>query len=725
MTLTGPAGVGKSRLALEIAGRARRGRRYEAAVVRLGQVTDAIELRQRVMRALDGLTSATAQHGSGRGSSSHLLVLDDCEHILDECGLLLGHLLPRLGHLKVLVTSREPLRLPGEAVFSVTALATPQDDDHAALARCLRSDAVRLFLDRARAVAPGFQLTEANAAQIGEICRRLDGLPLPIEMAARLTGALPLSEIVARLDDPLSLLTSGWRLADDRHQSLRAALDWGYDLLSPPEQSLFRKLSVLPGGFGADGAAALVDRADEVSDVPDLLVALSTKSLIVPCPEQNGPARFRLLECLRHHGHERLIAEKEDTEAYERMTAWLTTLSAPLQEQAVVHPSKLRRLTEERGNLEHLLRQPDDDTDERRQLLAGALAAVELSRGPSENAVQLVSSVVNRTPEVSRYSSIALEAMAAFAAWRGDLGTALRHAGRAVEVERGYDRPPVLGRLLLQRSALRAMVSERDDAVADLTECLEISHHLHDGTLTALCRSGLARYQLQDGDLRSAEKAITGVLPLLRTRIPPRQLRMALETAGMLALEQGDLSAAEAYFVESLRSCADQPREAVVAIEGLGVTAARAHEFEKALQLIEAATTIGGGTTWGGNWWRDRIRTARAAALKALTTSRVDAAITEGKMMRHRHVLSIAMGSESSGAATETALDTPLSRREQDVVTLVAQGLSNRQVAARMYVSERTVETHLRHIRIALGLRSRAHIAAWAAERQIATASIA
>ncbi|MFC8194060.1 ATP-binding protein [Streptomyces sp. NPDC057298] len=723
VTLTGPAGVGKSRLALEIAGQAQRGRRFEAAVVQLRQVSDAGELRQRVMRTLDALASAS-QHGPAPGGTSQLLVLDDCEHLLDECGLLLGRLLPRLGHLKVLATSREPLRLPGEAVFSVAGLAMPQGDSHTALAGCLRSDAVRLFLDRARAVVPGFQLTETNAAQIGEICRRLDGLPLPTEMAARLIGVFPLSEIVSRLDDPLSLLTSGWRLADHRHQSLRASLDWGYELLSPPEQSLFRRLSVLPGGFGADGAATLAGRVNEPSEVPDLLVALKTKSLIVPCAEQNGTARFRMMECIRSHGHERLVAEKEDTDTYERMTSWLTSLSQPLQEQAVVQPSTLRSLVEERGNLVHLLRRLSDDTDERQQLLAGAVAAVELSRGPSEGTAQLVSSVLNRAPRMSRYSSIALEGMAAFAAWRGDLGTALCHAGQAVEVERGYDRHPILGRLLLLRSALHAMANERDNAVADLQECCRISHGLGDETLHALCRIGLAWHKLQDGDLRCAEQAIAEALPLLRTRIPPQQLRMTLVTAGMLALEQGDLPTAEGYFVESLRNSADHLRESVVAIEGLAVTAARAYQFEKGLQLIEAATRIGGGISWGGAWWRERIQTARSAAFKALTTRRVDAALTAGRVMRHRHVLSIALGSESTGTATEAAVDTPLSRREQDVVTLVVQGLSNRQIAARMHVSVRTVETHLRHIRTTLGLRSRAHVAAWAAERQIATASI-
>ncbi|WP_413754987.1 ATP-binding protein [Streptomyces sp. MMBL 11-3] len=725
VTLTGPAGVGKSRLALEVAGQAQRGRRFEAAVVQLRQVTDAGELRERVIETLDDLTSATALHAPGSGSTNRVLILDDCEHILDECGLLLAQLLPHFAGLKVLATSREPLRLPGEAILAVAGLAVPRNDSGSVLAACLRSDAVRLFLDRTRAVVPGFQLTEADAAQVVEICKRLDGLPLAIEMAARLMGVFPLSEIVARLDDPLSVLTSGWRLADHRHQSLRASLACGYDLLSPAEQSLFRRLSVLPGGFATDEAATLAGCVTTASEVPDLLVALHTKSLIVPCGEQEGCVRFRFLECIRCYGHERLVAEGEDADAYERVLTWLTSLSSPLQEQAVVQPSTLRSLVEEHDNLVHLLRRLDASTDERQLLLAGALAAVELSRGPSEGAAQLLSSVLNRTPKISPYSSIALEGAAAFAAWQGNLGTALGHAGQAVEVERGFGRDPVLGRLLLQRSTLHAMVNERDGALADLKECLRISHRLHDETLTALSLSGFAWYRLQDGDLRSVEQTIAQALPFLRTRVLPQQLRMTLFTAGMLALEHDDLPTAEMYFVESLQSCTDHPREAVVAIEGLAVAAARASQFDKALQLIEVGARIGGGISWGGPWWRERIQRARSAALKALTVSRVEAALTAGKDMPHTHVLAVVLGSQSIVPAAAAAIDIPLSKREQDVVTLVVQGLSNRQIAARIHVSVRTVETHLRHIRTTLGLRSRAHIAAWAAERQIATASFA
>ncbi|MFJ7085942.1 ATP-binding protein [Streptomyces griseus] len=725
VTLTGPAGVGKTRLALEAAGQAQRGRRLHPVVVPMRRLTGTSDLRQHVMGMLGEAEDPTGHRAAEPASSggNRLLVLDDCEHMLEECGELLVQLLPRLPGLKALATSREPLRLPGETVFSVPALAVPGEREDGALAECLHSDAVRLFLDRTRAVAPEFQLAEANAAQVAEICRRLDGLPLAIEMAARLMGVFPLAEIVGRLDDPLSVLTSGWRLADDRQQSLRASLAWGYDLLDPAEQSLFRRLSVLPGGFGADAAAALADPGGAASEVPGLLVTLHAKSLIVPSAGEDGCARFRLLECMRCYGHERLVAEGEDAETYERLTARLTSLSSPLLEQAAVEPAVMRTLVEEHGNLTHLLGRADPGADERRLLLAGALAAAELDRGPSKSAASLVANVLGRGPETSPYGSVALEGAASFAAWRGDLGSALQHAACAVAVERDYGRAPLLGRLLLMRSGLRAMAGQRDGAEEDLRECLELARHLGDDLLTALCLGGFAWQRLQDGEPASAERTIVHVLPCVRGRVLPQQLRMTLLAAGVLALEQGDLPAAEAHFTESLRGRAASPFETVVAVEGLAVAAATALRFERALQLTEAAMSIGPGISWSWPRWQERVRRARSKALEELPDGRVEAALTAGRAMRGGHV--IADIGKTGGAGPATGVDTPLSKREQDVVGLVVQGLSNRQIAARMHVSVRTVETHLRHIRTTLGLRSRAHVAAWAAEMQIAAPAIA
>ncbi|GAA3716119.1 ATP-binding protein [Streptomyces tremellae] len=726
LTLTGPAGVGKTRLALELAGQEQRARHCEVVVVKLAALTRIDEIRGQILAAI----GEPAEGGAPRAPQAavpyanerdRLLVLDDCEHVLDECGLMLGELLPRQPYLRVVATSREPLRLPGEAVFSLSGLALPDKDGDSFLSECRRSDAVRLFLDRARAVLPDFQLTQESAGDVGEICIRLDGLPLPIEMAARLTGVLPLPEVTARLDDRLSLLTNGWRLADRRHQSLRASLQWGYDLLKPTEQSLLRRLSVLPGGFGLD-TAAVVAAEDGAADAgtSELLIALSAKSVITPCTGQGGPARFRLLESMRGFGHERLVAKSEDTETYGRLVTWLTRLSEPLNRETFVQPATLRRLQEEHGNLTEALHWLLSGTDERQLLLAAARATVELSRGPADDTLALLSQALERSAGPSPYRSVALECAAALAGRRADYDTAMRYAEQAVEQEREYDRPPLLSRLLLLRSALRETHGDQGGAVADLRECLKIGRGLCDETLTALCLTGLARYRLLKGEPGRAEQVISEVLPLLRTRVSSRWLHTILVTAGALALERDDLPAAEAYFTESLHSPAEHTRGPAEALRGLAVVAARAYRFEKVLRLIGAAERIGPRASWGDAWWRERVNAARSGALKVLPADRASASLEAGRTMRPRHVLALALGSQAARATAEEA-DNLLSKREQDVTALVVQGLTNRQIAARMHVSVRTVETHIRHIRTTLGLRSRAHIAAWAAEQRTTT----
>ncbi|WSQ12847.1 LuxR C-terminal-related transcriptional regulator [Streptomyces sp. NBC_01231] len=720
LTLTGPAGVGKSRLALELAGQEQRSRHCEVAVVKLAALTDADEIRRRILAAVGAPAEDGAPHAD---ATERLLVLDDCEHVLDACGLTLTELLPRHPCLRVVATSREPLCLPGEAVFSLSGLALPDRNGECLLTECQRSDAVLLFLDRARAVVPDFRLTRENAGHVCEICVRLDGLPLPIEMAARLTNVFPLTEVAARLDDRFSLLTHGWRLADRRHQSLRACLEWGYDLLTTAERSLLRKLSVLPGGFGLDTAAAVAADGDTPrSDTSELLVALSAKSVITPFTAQNGPARFRLLESMRDFGHERLVAASEDTEAYGRLVTWLTRLAEPLHREVFVQSAVLRRLEEEHGNLTEVLHRLEPGTDERQLLLASALARVELSRGPADGTLSLVSKALECGSEASPYRSVALECAAALAGRQADHGTAMGYAEQAVEVERGHDRAPLLGRLLLLRSALHETHGDRNGAVADLRECLEIGRGLRDETLTALCRSVLARFRVLEGELGPAEEAIGTLLPVLRTRVSPRWLHSVLVTAGALALEKGDLSTAEAYFTESLQSPAEHMRGPAEALRGLAVVAARGYRFEKALRLIGAAEQIGPRATWGDAWWQERVNAARSMALKALPAHRASASLEAGRAMLHRHVLAFAQGSQTSRASAKDTAGNVLSRREQDVTALVVQGLTNRQIAARIHVSVRTVETHVRHIKTVLGLRSRAHIAAWAAEQGTAPA---
>ncbi|MET9567340.1 ATP-binding protein [Streptomyces tauricus] len=715
LTLTGPAGVGKSRLALELAGQESRSRRCEVSVVKLGAITESGEIRQRILAALDEVRDT--DDGVGPSDRNRLLVLDDCEHVLDGCGALLTELLPGRPRLRVLATSREPLRLPGESVFSVTGLALSDPESDNRLADCLRSDAVALFVDRARAVAPDFQLDRDNAADVDEICVRLDGLPLPIEMAARLTRVFPPAEIRSRLQDRLALLTNGWRLADDRHQSLRASLEWGYGLLSPVEQALLRRLSVLPGGFGPAAAAAVTADIPEAAAVlPEILVALESKSVITPLARTGGPTRFGLLESMRCFGQERLVAENEDAGAYERLVAWLTTMSMPLHSEAVVSVATLERLEAERGNLAHAVHRLGAGSDERQLLLAGALTAVEVARGHGGRVAELVEQALERTAPDSVHRGVALEAMA-LVSRDAEPEQAARHADEAVRVERERGPSPLLGRLLLVRGTIRQTRDEREASLDDLEESLEIGLRLQHDALAALSVGVIARHQVEDGDLGSAEREIERVLPVLRRRVPPRWLSTVLVTAGALALEKDDLARAEEYFAESLRVRTDPHADAARAFEGLALVAARGYRFDRGLRLLGAAERVRGGGQRGSDWWRQRVRGTREAALRALPAGRADTWLEAGRGLPWRQALSLALGDDTAVPGTDEAAH-PLSRRERDVAELVVEGLTNRQIAARIHVSVRTVETHIRHIRTTLGLRSRAHIAAWAARQR-------
>ncbi|ATL87954.1 hypothetical protein DNK48_04085 [Streptomyces malaysiensis subsp. malaysiensis] len=714
LTLTGPAGVGKTRLALELAGQEARGRRHEVAVVKLGQLTEPEEIRQRILTTVDAMPDST-----DGAEKDRLLLLDDCEHVLDTCGTLLTDLLPRHPRLRILVTSREPLRLPGESVFPVIELALPDLDSGTVLAACLRSDAVTLFMDRARAVAPDFQLTEANAADVGEICVRLDGVPLPIEMAARLMRVFPPAEVRDRMDDRLALLTNGWRLADGRHRSLRASLEWGYDLLSTAERALLRRLSVLPGGFGPDAAAALAaDIPEVVSAMPEILIGLEAKSVITPVPGDDGPARFRLLESMRHFGHEMLVAQGEDTAAYERLTARLTTASLPLREEAVAPAGTLRMLEKEHANLTHALRRLGSGDDERQLLLAAALAAAEVAGGRHTGAAEHLAHALDRTAPTSVYRGVALEAAAALARREGEDAAAARQADEAVALERerggGTAR---LGRLLLLRGTIRQLADEREASRADLTGALNIGLRLSHNMLTALSLGQIARQQMENGELGSAEQTIRRVLPALRRHAAPFRLRSVLVTAGALALEKDDLTSAEAHFTEVLCVRPAHPSDTAAAIEGLALVATRARRFDRGLRLLGAAERIRDNAGRDTEWWRRRVHEARETALRAMPPARAEAWLDSGQGLPEHQAISLALGDDGPGTHHKRPAH-PLSRRERDVAELVVEGLTNRQIAARMHVSVRTVETHIRHIRTTLGLRSRAHIAAWVAQRQ-------
>jgi predicted ATPase len=320
VTLTGAGGAGKTRLALEFA--AGVVERFADGVwlaelagisdpdLVAGQVMEALGVRQAGdMPVLEALRYRLR-------SADLLLVLDNCEHVLDACAQLAGALLSSSPGLRVLATSREPLGVPGEAAFPVPPLALPSD--HADPVVIAGSPAVRLFLDRGALTRPDAGLADAPVAVIGEICRELDGLPLAIELAAARTGTLSVEDVGAHLADKFRFLAYRRPVTDPRHQALKAAIDWSYDLLPAAEQDAFRRLSVFAGGFGLEQAAQVCCKGDEAAAF-DLVDRLASKSLVV-AETAAGQTRYRMLETIRQYAAGR-FAQTGDTEPTRRTHA--------------------------------------------------------------------------------------------------------------------------------------------------------------------------------------------------------------------------------------------------------------------------------------------------------------------------------------------------------------------------------------------------------------------
>ena len=321
ITLTGVGGSGKTRLAMEALARLSPSE-STPAWVDLAPLADGGLLTDHLSKVLgvygEGMSGATQALTLSLKTRSLWLVLDNCEHLVDACARLVEVLLRFCAPLRILATSREPFGLAGEKIWQVPPLSLPAENGRTDLAELLDKDAVQLFLDRAREANPAFKLTESNAAAVAAICRRLDGLPLALELAAARTRVLSAEQIAERLDDSFRLLTTGGRTSLPRQKTLRGVFDWSHDLLTDEQRVLLRRLSVFVGGFSlaaveqvALGAAA--DGTIDEDNVLDALAALVDRSLVQLEPDSE-PARYRLLEIVRQYGGEKLAEAGEEAE---------------------------------------------------------------------------------------------------------------------------------------------------------------------------------------------------------------------------------------------------------------------------------------------------------------------------------------------------------------------------------------------------------------------------
>ena len=331
VTLTGAGGVGKTRLALKVAEKLGRKRSHEVWLVDLSSLVDPSLLASTIARVLgvpeEPHRPILATLIDVLRNQHVLLLLDNCEHLVAECADFAHALLAASLHLRMLATSREQLGMPGEVVWRVAPLRLPAPDVEPSIATVLESDAGQLFLDRAQGASPTFTLTDDLAPAVAQICQRLDGLPLAIELAAVHVEALGVKQILARLQNSFRLLGVIRRTVPARHQTLEAALDWSYATLTQQEKSLFRRLAVFSGGWTLELAEELCVGPDcATADVVDVLTRLVSKSLVIAEPTR-GAVRYRYLETVREYALRQLQASGEQEGAYRRVATFFARTS--------------------------------------------------------------------------------------------------------------------------------------------------------------------------------------------------------------------------------------------------------------------------------------------------------------------------------------------------------------------------------------------------------------
>jgi predicted ATPase/DNA-binding SARP family transcriptional activator len=479
VTLVGPGGAGKTRLAAETAVRVLDGFQDGAWLAELAPVTDGSQVPQAVVSAV-GLPDTRLREAAAQppplarlvdllADRCALIVLDNCEHLIEPAARTAAELLARCPRLRILATSREPLGITGEALAPVAPLGLPPAD--ASPGEALRHPAVRLLADRAGAVRPGFEVDERTVAPVVEICRRLDGMPLAIELASARMRSLPVTEVAARLDDRFRLLTGGSRAALPRHQTLRAVVAWSWDLLTPAEAALADRVAVFPGGVTADSAQAVCagDPVD-AADVPDLLAALTDKSLLQQLP--GAPPRYRMLETLREFGTERLAAAHQVAEIRHRHALHFLAMA----EEADPHLRRrdqlewFARLTADRDNLLAAMRYSIDTGDAATAIrLGAALAWYWTARSEHALAAELLPTAAElpgEAPSEARAICIVVGAVSRGAALDDFEGMSKQiEAARGLDIGDSWDDHPMLSLL----EPIAALLSgEEDKALAML-----------------------------------------------------------------------------------------------------------------------------------------------------------------------------------------------------------------------------------------------------------------
>ena len=615
VTLTGPGGVGKSRLAVEVAQRLGPGFEDGVRFVELGSVRAAELVTAAIAAALGLNTSGGAlitDLKSYLSARRLVLVLDNFEQVMGAAPLV-AELLGAAPGVVALVTSRMVLRLSGEHEFPVPPLPVPPIGAGGDAADVQRCASVRLFVQRAQAASAGFELTSGNAAAVGEICRRLDGLPLAIELAAARVRLLPPQALLARLDDRMGLLTGGARDLPERQRTLRSTLDWSFDLLSGGEQALFGRLGVFAGTFDLPAAeavgAAAADPADpgRAGHVMDTLGSLVDSSLVQP-QVRDGEPRFGLLQTIREYALDRLRDGADWQEAHDRHAAYFRALAepAPAELQGPGQLAWLDRLETEHGNLGAAMSWlVEQDQLEPAIQLSWATWRFWWLRGHAEELASYVDILPKSENLPPRQRALALSGTGFGLFASGDQATAQPLLEQSLPLYRqagdmlgAATTAAMLGHLLaLQHQDARASelleqtLAPLQEAGNDRLAGPERAEHLLD---VALVCNFLGQIRLSQADHDRAAQLFTEALTAARHAQDRFTILVSLYDLALSSQAQGDLTGAAEHLQEGVSQSAGAGDEPSVAyyLEALAAVAIRQDNLERAVHLLAAAGAL-------------------------------------------------------------------------------------------------------------------------------------
>lgn len=563
LTLTGPGGCGKTRLAWQLAATVRLSIPDGVWWVELAALTDPALVPQAIATALGvqeqpdrTLTATLAEALQPREA---LLLLDNCEHLIDAVAYLAETLLRDCPALRIVATGREALRIPEETAWTVPPLALPDPASLAGVESQQHSEAVRLFIERVTALMPTFTVTATNVQAIAEICQRLDGIPLAIELAAARANVLSVEQIAGRLGDALRLLKSSSRATLPRHQTLRAAIDWSYSLLPEAERLVFRHLGVFAGGGTLEAVEAVcadeATTADADEEMVDTLSRLADKSLI-SVDLRGGEARYRLLETLRQYGHERLVETGEEETARRRHQAWYLTL-AERADTGLIGPQQavwLDRMEREHDNVRAVLAWSLERGDATLAAQIGArIWRFWLYRGYLSEGRRWLARALALLQEPTSLRAAALRGAGLLALYQNDLGPAADLIAESLVLWRDLGDQQGQGQALNALGLIAHNEGDYPRAVARFEEALPLLRAVRDRRVTVLALSGLALTYLCLGDYARATALCEEGLVLSREEGTPHGIAGALTTLAIPVLEQGDTTRAQQLCTESLQ----------------------------------------------------------------------------------------------------------------------------------------------------------------------------